>query len=93
MKKLALFCLILMSCSKEKRVIQNFITPFETSNGTETATYDQVINYYKDLDRVYDEIRVKAIGTTDAGKPLHMVILNADASFFFLKSKKISVYY
>lgn len=87
MKKLALFCLILMSCSKEKRVIQNFITPFETSNGTETATYDQVINYYKDLDWVYDEIRVKAIGTTDAGKPLHMVILNADANFDFAEIK------
>ncbi|WP_460218309.1 M14 family metallopeptidase [Psychroserpens sp. MEBiC05023] len=88
MKKLALLCLILMSCSKQKRVVQNFTTTYETSNGTETATYDQVIEFYKDLDWVYDEIKVKAIGDTDAGKPLHMVILNPDGNFDFSAIKE-----
>ena len=42
-------------------------TPFEKSNGTETATYFQAIDYYKNLQKKYSTIVVKEMGSTDAG--------------------------
>ena len=60
---------------------QNFETVFEKSMGSETATYQQTISYYKNLANKYPEISIQEIGLTDSGKPLHLVIFNADKSF------------
>ncbi|MDY0779742.1 M14 family metallopeptidase [Tenacibaculum sp. IB213877] len=80
MKKLTLLLLILIiSCQKtEKKKTTDFTTLFETSNGTETPTYPEVISYYKDLADAYSEISLHEIGTTDSGNPLHLVVFNAD---------------
>ena len=80
MKKLAVLLLfIIVACkqesSKEKK---DFTTLFETSNGTETPTYNEVISYYKDLADTYPEISLFEIGTTDIGKPLHLAVFNRD---------------
>ena len=47
-------------------------TPFEKSNGKETATYFQAIEFYKNLDRASSKILMKELGPTDAGYPLHI---------------------
>ncbi|MEN8186432.1 MAG: M14 family metallopeptidase, partial [Bacteroidota bacterium] len=57
---------------------QDFKTEFEKSDGTRTATYHQTINFYQNLARTYPEISIQEIGTTDSGKPLHLVIFNTD---------------
>lgn len=57
---------------------QNFETVFEKSNGTETATYEETIDFYQNLANTYSEINIQEIGLTDAGKPLHLVVFNAD---------------
>ena len=80
MKKLTVLLLfIIVACkqesSKEKK---DFTTLFETSNGTETPTYNEVISYYKDLADTYPEISLFEIGTTDIGKPLHLAVFNRD---------------
>ncbi len=56
-------------------------TRFEKSNGTETATYFETINFYKALDKSSDNILVKEGAMTDAGYPLHIVLVSADKSF------------
>ena len=56
-------------------------TRFEKSNGTETATYFEIINYYKALDKASDNILVKEGALSDAGYPLHIVLVSADKSF------------
>ncbi len=78
MKKLAvLLILIIVSCKQEsKKETKDFTTLFETSNGIETPTYQEVISYYKDLADVYPEISLFEIGTTDIGKPLHLAVFN-----------------
>nr|WP_321237314.1 M14 family metallopeptidase [uncultured Psychroserpens sp.] len=89
MKKLALLFLILMSCSSENdKLNYDFSTKFETSNGMQTATYDETILFYENLAKRYEEISIKAIGETDSGKPLHMVTLNSDANFNISEVKK-----
>ncbi|NRB58428.1 MAG: M14 family metallopeptidase [Winogradskyella sp.] len=79
MKKLFIILLLLSSCSesnKKNKSEVDFITVFEKSEGLETATYQQTIQYYKDLAHNYDEISIKVMGLTDSGEPLHLVIYN-----------------
>ncbi len=84
MKKLFFLLIILSSCtSGDKKSQNNFITVFEESQGTETATYEQTIQYYKDLAETYAQISILAFGETDAGEPLHLVTYNPDATFDF----------
>lgn len=56
-------------------------TRFEKSNGTETATYFETINFYKLLDKSSDNIFMKEGAMSDAGYPLHIVLVSADKSF------------
>ena len=83
MKKYFLvIALIAFSCNSEKsKPTTNFTTVFENSNGTETATYQQTIQYYSDLADTYSQISIQEIGETDSGKPLHIVTLNTDGEF------------
>ncbi|MCK5678937.1 MAG: M14 family metallopeptidase, partial [Flavobacteriaceae bacterium] len=41
------------------------------------ATYEQTINFYKNLASKYTEINIQEIGMTDSGLPLHLVTFNA----------------
>lgn len=61
------------------------ITRFEASNGLETATYLEVIAFYKSLSQRYPSIHIDSFGRTDAGYPLHLVSLNPDNNFNFRK--------
>ena len=60
---------------------QEFTTIFEQSNGSKTATYQQVIDFYTRLSEAYPMIKVVEKGTTDSGLPLHLVVLNPDKNF------------
>lgn len=80
--------LALYSCETEKEVdTVSFRTQFELSNGKETATYLQVIDFYIQLAKEFPEINIQTIGETDSGNPLHIVTFNTYGDFNF---KKIS---
>ncbi|TDT39578.1 zinc carboxypeptidase [Maribacter spongiicola] len=88
MKNLSLFflALLIISCeSKVENTKTDFPTPFEISNKTETATYDQVIDFYLKLSQEFSTINIQTIGTTDSGKPLHVVSYSAKGDFDFKK--------
>ena len=78
MKKLIIILLVLASCTEKSNNSENidFTTIFEKSNGTETATYQETIQFYTDLADSYREISIREIGETDSGEPLHIVIFN-----------------
>lgn len=59
----------------------DFTTVFERSEGAETATYPQVIDYYENLAAVYPEIDLQQMGETDSGEPLHLAIFNPEGNF------------
>ena len=57
------------------------LTPYERSQGRETATYPEIIDYYQRLDRQFEQARLVEVGKTDVGKPLHVLLLAADRKF------------
>ncbi|MGB0777313.1 MAG: M14 family metallopeptidase [Flavobacteriaceae bacterium] len=54
---------------------------FEQSNGTQTSTYDEVIEFYKILANNHKSIQIQEIGKTDSNEPLHLVIFNSEGNF------------
>ena len=56
-------------------------TPFEKSNGRQTATYRECIDYYKMLDKTSPRIMIKQLGESDAGYPYDLVLYSNDGKF------------
>lgn len=56
-------------------------TPYETSKYTETATYDQAIQFYKELEQSSELVKIREYGQTDAGKQLHLVVISGTGTF------------
>ncbi len=83
---LSLFLALFIACetTQEDRALE-FPTTFETSNGEETATYEEVIDFYLKLAKEFPEINIQTIGETDCGKPLHLVTYNPESYFNFSK--------
>lgn len=59
----------------------DFTTTFEKSDGMETATYDEVIEFYEKLATQHTSIAVYEMDKTDSGKRLHLVTYNPNRSF------------
>lgn len=94
MKKLWLILGILISlasCDFSKyRLIKeyDFETRFEKSEGKETGTYTEVIEFYEQLAEAYPSISLEEFGTTDSGLPLHLAIYSPDGEFDLEKLRK-----
>jgi len=84
--------LLLLSCnfSNEKPYF-DFETRFEKTNGLETATYHEVISFYKNLSDTYPEIKLETIGETDSGEPLHLVWFSANGKFNDFKKSRLLI--
>jgi len=54
---------------------------FEKTNGLESATYFEAIDWYKELDKQSSLVLVKEMGMSDAGYPLHLVLVSKDGKF------------
>ena len=63
-------------------------TVFEKSGGTSTSTYEQALDFYKDLAETSEYIQIKEMGSTDSGFPLHLVTLDLNRKFNFEESRK-----
>jgi hypothetical protein len=86
---LLVITVLFLSCEKQtKEIALDFPLTFETSNGQETATYREVIDFYKKLAKEFPEINIQTIGETDSGIPLHLVTFNVDGDFNFKKITK-----
>jgi len=81
---LALLVLFCCSCDLSKyKLVKDYdlSTRFEKSNGTETATYQETIDFYEELDDAFTSISLLEYGETDSGEKLHLVIYNPDYNF------------
>ncbi len=63
-----------LACNSTSVDQVDFTIPFEKSNGSETSTYEEVINFYTALSKEYPQISIHSMGLTDSGEPLHLVI-------------------
>lgn len=77
------FLLLAIACGETVDNPENkdFTTLFESSEGTQTPTYEEVIAFYKDLDKAFVSIKTYEVGTTDIGKPLTLITFNPNRSF------------
>ena len=81
---LAGLAIAVASCDFSDYILEqdyDFTTTFEKSGGTETATYQQVIDFYEDLAAVYSEVSLETVGETDSGEPLHLALFNPGGDF------------
>jgi hypothetical protein len=53
------------------------LTQYERSGGTQTPTYPEIISWWKQLDAASTRVKMFTMGNTDAGFPLHLVIISA----------------
>ncbi|NIG53321.1 M14 family metallopeptidase [Chitinophaga sp. Cy-1792] len=67
---------------------QDLQTRYEKTNGNETATYPEVIQYYQALAKKFPQIKIMEMGPTDAGHPLHLVIYSPSKDFNFSSLRK-----
>jgi hypothetical protein len=66
---------------------QQFKTRFEMSGGKESPTYAEIISWWKRLDAASPIVKMMEFGNTDAGFPLHLVLVSADKNFDIKSAK------
>src|SRR5258708_35517678 len=67
---------------------QTITTKFEQTKGTQTPTYYEIIDWWQKLDKQSDYVKLLTMGMTDAGFPLHLVVVSADKDFNFENLRK-----
>lgn len=78
MNKLFILSLLLTSLHTTAQLP---VTRYETSKGAETVTYYEAIAAWKQIDKASANVQMLTMGATDAGEPLHLVLVSGDASF------------
>ena len=74
--------LIIISCGNNSKSVDfDFTTTFESSGGTKTATYDEIVTFYENLAEKHTSIAIYEMDKTDSGKRLHLVTYNPNRSF------------
>ena len=73
----ALFCAFLSPATFG----QSLITKFEQSKGLQTPTYHEIIAWWKSLDAQAPNVKMVTMGATDAGYPLHLVLVSDSKDF------------
>ncbi|TKC03212.1 M14 family metallopeptidase [Pedobacter cryotolerans] len=72
---LVIFFFIAVSCWAQQ-------TPYELSNKRETTTYAEAIKFYEGLAKNHPkQAKLFTYGSTDFGKPLHLVVLSKNGVF------------
>ncbi|MCS3801974.1 M14 family metallopeptidase [Niastella sp. OAS944] len=60
---------------------QSISTKFEQTQGKETPTYQEIITWWKMMDARFATIKMQTMGPSDAGFPLHLVVVSNDGDF------------
>ena len=79
---LLILATFLIQCTKKSDPsTEDFTTLFETSSGTETPTYEEIISFYERLAETYNSVAIYRMQQTDSGNNLHLVTFNPNRSF------------
>lgn len=85
MRKLLILCSFLFC---QHLFAQNITTVFEKSNGKQTPTYFEIIEWWQKLDEQSGKVKMLTMGMTDAGYPLHLVIVGNNGDYNFDNIRK-----
>src|ERR1043166_4538748 len=67
---------------------QNLFTKFETSGGTQSPSYYEIIDWWQKLDQQSGKVKLLTMGMTDAGFPLHLAIVANNGDYNFENIRK-----
>jgi len=86
-------CLLLLLSLPLFVFSQHITTLFEQTKGTESPAYADIIQWWKKLDAASPLVKMMEMGPTDAGFPLHLVMVSDDKDFNIksLKAKKKAI--
>lgn len=74
-------CLLLLTSLPSIVFGQHITTKFEQSGGTQSPNYFEIIKWWKKLDAVSPAVKMLEMGPTDAGFPLHLVLVSSGKDF------------
>jgi hypothetical protein len=80
MRKIFLLLLITISANSFG---QNITTKFEQSGGKESPTYPGIIDWWQKLDAQSGKVKMLSMGMTDAGYPLHLIVVSNNGDYNF----------
>jgi hypothetical protein len=86
MKKIVPFCFLFIITTKSSS--QFLTTKFEESNGRQTPTYLEIIDWWKNLDEKSGKVKMLTMGMTDAGYPLHLITVANKGDYNFDNIRK-----
>lgn len=69
-------------------ISQTITTKFEQSKGTQTPTYFEIIDWWKKLDAQSGKVKMLTMGMTDAGYPLHLIVVSDNGDYIFPNIRK-----
>lgn len=67
---------------------QNIPTKFEQSKSTQTPTYFEIVEWWQKLDAQSGKVKMLTMGMTDAGYPLHLVVVSNNGDYNFENIRK-----
>lgn len=67
---------------------QTITTRFEQSKGTQTPTYHEIIEWWKKLDQQSGKVKMLTMSMTDAGFPLHLIVVSNNGDYNFENIRK-----
>jgi hypothetical protein len=82
------FYIFVFACLSFRGFTQTMTTKFELSGGTQTPTYQEIISWWKNLDAASPLVKMMQMGPTDAGFPLHLVLISGDRDFDLASIRK-----
>jgi hypothetical protein len=85
MKKILAACFLFFG---HLAAAQNITTRFEQSGGKESPVYSEIINWWQKLDERSGKIKMLTMGMTDAGYPLHLVVVSNNGDYNFDQIRK-----
>jgi len=71
---LLFLCILFTDCFAQE-------TPYERSQKKQTTTYEAAISFYTQLAKANPQAKLFSYGSTDFGKPLHLLVLAKDKIF------------
>jgi hypothetical protein len=80
--------LLLLLIAVQFSFAQNITTKFEQSKGTQTPTYFEIVEWWQKLDVQSGKVKMLTMGMTDAGYPLHLVVVSNNGDYNFDKIRK-----
>jgi hypothetical protein len=67
---------------------QSITTRFEQSKGKESPAYFEIIDWWKKLDERSGKVKMLTMGMTDAGLPLHLIVVSNNGDYNFTNIRK-----